>query len=227
MGSSLTFIDETVQNGAWDYYLRANTKTSNVCTSITTPITVEFDTYLANATNIHATIATKDAEYYYMSLAWDAPESDIPVLGYNVYHDIKSYTKNPSPDNGANYFPAQAYDYMWSTEASGSRTYYVETVYNIGRTRSEGVVIDAEEVITAIETLPVAGAAVPTLTLQGRTLRVSEPYATLQLVGTSGAVEGVYRAQQCISLNHLPQGVYVVTLTTAEGVRTHGKIVVK
>ena len=63
----------------------------------------------------------------------------------------------------------------------------------------------------------------PTLTLQGRTLRVSEPYATLQLVGTSGAVEGVYRAQ----LNHLPQGVYVVTLTTAEGVRTHGKIVVK
>ena len=227
VGSSLTFIDETVQNGAWDYYLRANTKTSNVCTSITTPITVEFDTYLPNATNIHATGARKDAEYYYMSLAWDAPESDIPVLGYNVYHDIKSYTKNPSPDNGANYFPAQAYDYMWSTEASGSRTYYVETVYNIGRTRSEGVVIDAEEVITAIETLPVAGAAVPTLTLQGRTLHVSEPYATLQLVGTSGAVEGVYRAQQRISLNHLPQGVYVVTLTTAEGVRTHGKIVVK
>ncbi len=226
MGTALSFTDETVQNGTWDYYLRANTQTSNVCTSITTPITVVFDTYLANATNIHAESASKDDEYYHLTLAWDAPESDIPVLGYNVYHDIRSFTKNPSPDNGAACFTALAYDYMWSTEGSSSRTYYVETVYNIGRTRSEGVVIDADEV-TAIETLPVAGAAVPTLTMQGRTLRVSEPYATLQLVGASGAVEGVYRAQQHISLNHLPQGVYVVTLTTAEGVRTHGKIVVK
>lgn len=226
-GTALSFTDETVQNGTWDYYLRANTQTSNVCTSITTPITVVFDTHLPNVTNIHATSATKDVEYYYMTLAWDAPESDIPLLGYNVYHDIKSFTKNPAPDNGADHFAAQAYDYMWSTEGSGTRTYYVEAVYNIGRTRSEGVVIDAEEIITAIETLPVAGAAVPQLTMQGRTLRVSEPYATLQLVGASGTVEGVYRAQQHISLNHLPQGVYVVTLTTAEGVRTHGKIVVK
>lgn len=223
--TTLSFTDSIVPNGTWDYYIEADTRTANIATTITTPVTVVFDTELAPVTNMWADNASKSGNYYKMTVHWDAPESKIPITGYNIYADVKSYTKNPAPDNGTEFLTDTSYDYEWSTEGESTRNIYVETVYVIGRIKSETKAFDALVIAGIDNATNIAADA--NFTLNGRTLLVNGDYSKLSVYGTSGSLCGEFAGANTVNLSTLPQGVYVVKMVKADGHESVKKLVLK
>lgn len=225
LNTTITYTDATVQNGTWDYFLIADTDARNVATSVTTPVTMKFDTELQPVTEVWSTDASAGETYYNLSVAWKAPVSDIPLLGYNVYSDIKSYTKNPAPDNDVNLITGTTYDFSWSTEGEPTKEVYVEAVYNIGRIRSQMFSFNVSEISAISQTSQDAESA--KLTLNGRQLSISGTYETLNVFDLKGVSCGTWTGAKNINLRSLSAGVYVVKVNTANGKSNAYKLVVK
>ena len=222
--TGVTFTDSEVPNGTWDYYVQADNTLSNVTVNIPTPVTVVFDTELQPVTNVHYTSASQDATYYNLSVAWDAPETSLTLLGYNVYSDVKSYTKNPAPDNDT-FLTTTAYDFQWSVEGEAEKSVIVEAVYNIGRIKTEAVPFNVDK-ITGIDEASNIAADV-NFSLSGRVLRVNGSYAKLSVYGVSGALCGEYAGAESVNLNSLPSGVYVVKATGVDGKQIAKKLILE
>lgn len=222
--TTLSFTDSIVPNGTWDYYLEADTRTSNVATTITTPVTIVFDTELTPVTDFWAENASKETSYYNMTVKWNAPTSNIPIKGYNIYADVKSYTKNPAPDNGTELLTDTSYDFSWSTEGESAREVYIETVYVIGRVKSATQTFDVSLVGIDASTNIAADA---NFSLNGRTLLINGTYSKLSLYGTTGSLCGEYAGITTINLSTLPQGVYVAKMVKADGQEAVKKLVLK
>lgn len=225
--SRFSFTDAMVENGTWDYFLMANTHTNNATVQVTTPVTISFDTPLTPVTNVWSTSAAIDNGNYKLSVAWDAPESDIPVKGYNVYSDIKSYTKNPAPDNdiNLNLITGTSYDYSWSTENPSTKDVYVEVVYTIGRIRSDKFTFDVAK-LTAINEASAAAAGLE-VSLAGRTLQISGDNLGVQVYDLTGRRCATSAAATTVSLDTLPAGTYVVNVTDAQGQAHSYKLLLK
>lgn len=223
--SKLSFTDATVENGTWDYFLMADTHTGNATVQVTTPVTVTFDTPLTPVTKVWSTSASVEGGNYKLSVAWEAPESDIPVKGYNIYSDIKSYTKNPAPDNDVNLITGTTYDYSWSTENPSTKDVYVEVVYTIGRVRSEAFKFDVSK-LTAINEAAASAAGLD-VNLAGRTLQISGTAQGVAVYDLTGRRCATYAAAPAVSLASLPAGTYVVNVTDTEGQAHSYKLVLK
>lgn len=213
--TNLVFTDTDVPNGEWDYFIYTDMKMSNVATNITTPVCVTFATVVDTVTNVYQIDATNDGENYTLTVGWTAPKTNLTLKGYNVYSDIKSYTRNPVPDNGTTLVTDTTYTFTWSTEGSASKEVYVEAVYTIGRARSKMFPFDLSEVTAIGEAQADAPAAL--LSLEGRNLNVAGSYRTLTIFDASGKECGAYAGQPTVSLRALPQGVYVAKLITTDG----------
>lgn len=225
LNSIISYTDATVQNGTWDYFLIADTDARNVATSVTTPVTVNFATELQPVTKVWSTSASVGSGRYNLSVAWEAPESDIPLLGYNIYSDIKSFTKNPAPDNDIDIITGTTYDYSWSTEGEAVKEVYVEAVYNIGRIRSQMFSFNVSEISSIGQANESAEAA--TLTLSGRQLSVGGAYESLELYDLKGVALGTWNGSNHIDLGNIPSGVYVVKMNCKGGKSSSCKLVVK
>ena len=223
--TAVSFTDYEVPNGTWDYYLQADNTLSNVTVNVPTPVTVVFNTELQPVTNIHQTTATKDNSYYTLSLAWDAPETPYNLIGYNVYQDVKSFTKNPAPVNGSEFIASPAYDLEWSVEGEAETNVIVEAVYTIGRIKSEAVPFNMSE-LTGIDEASNIAADV-NFSLSGRTLRVNGNYGKLSVYAVSGALCGEYAGAESVNLNTLPSGVYVVKATGVDGKQIAKKLILE
>lgn len=220
-----SYTDKEVENGTWDYFLISNTDALNMANNIATPVTITFNTALQPVTNVWETASSVKDKNYYLSVAWEAPVSDIPLIGYNIYSDIKSYTKNPAPDNDINIITDTAYDYTWSTEGEATKEVYVEAVYSIGRIRSEkfSFTVDLPEAIDQVKT----SSDDTTLSLAGRQLTVNGSYKTLRLYDTKGISYGVWTNTQNIDLAKLSAGAYIIKMNTVNGQSKSYKLVLK
>ena len=99
----------------------------------------------------------------------------------------------------------------------------VETVYNIGKVKSEAIaVVLQKEDPQGLSDITVANM----LILSGRTLWVNGEYRSLNLYATDGAMVGNYGQLTKIDLSNLASGVYVVHVGAADG-NLIGKIVLK
>ncbi len=223
--TAVSFTDAEVPNGTWDYYLQADNSLTNVTVNIPSPVTVVFDTELQPVTNIRSASATKDNTYYTLSLAWDAPETSYKLLGYNVYQDVKSFTKNPAPVNGGEFLVEPAYDLQWSAEGEAETSVIVEAVYNIGRIKSEAVPFNMNTLTGIDEASNIAASA--DFSLSGRTLRINGNYGKLSVYAVSGALCGEYAGVESVNLNTLPSGVYVVKVAGADGKQIAKKLILE
>ena len=229
--TTVSFTDEYVPNGTWDYYLEPDTRTANVAMSIPTPITVTFNTELPSVTNVHVASATKDDDNYHLSLAWDAPElgelagKGLQFVGYNYFANVVNENRLPAPVNNGYYIDEPAFDYSWTVLAAPQTKAMIEVVYNIGSVFTDNFSFDMNQLtgIGEAHTADADGA----FSVNGRTLTVDGNYQKLSVYAVSGALCSEHVAESHINLSRLPQGVYVVKLQKADGQSVTKKVVLK
>lgn len=131
-GDLILFEDKLVKNGKWEYFLkRGDDNISNI-------VEITLETKLAAPTKMKVLSNGKNSEGdYEVILGWSAPDSDIELLGYNVYADVSSLSVNPIPENGPELITGTSYKLMWNAESNLDHKVYVEAVYPIGRKSTE------------------------------------------------------------------------------------------
>lgn len=203
----IAITDALVPNGTWDYFVLSDVVTSNVAIPITVPLTIEFATELSPATNLRAVSTIVGEETYYLSLEWDAPETELEILGYNIYSDVGDEAY-PLPDNGADSFTAAEYTYEWAVaDGASTKEVIVESVYSIGTAKTEAVTFNLleEEEETGISSIADGGEGERLLSVydeSGRKLHVS-------------------------NLKVLSPGIYIVTTRNADGGQKVQKILIR
>lgn len=198
----VVYVDREVENGHWDYFVKVIDPTEGIGYPATEIVEHAFHTPLPPVTHISFPVNGKDAAtaQYVLTVAWEAPETDWTIKGYNIYTDIKEITKNPAPDNGVIMLPADqlTYTYAWYSLMDMHKTVSVETVYNIGKVKSELVPV------TILDT----PAAVDAPRLMDR--------FPMEVYTLGGQYVGRYA--NAAAVRTLPSGIYVVKQVTDSGV---------
>lgn len=223
-GNTVTFVDKDVPNGTWDYFIQAADNFHNIGINISDIKTYQPATELPAVKSIREVenMQAEDGDYH-LTVEWDAPETDFTILGYNIYTNIMSYTKNPSPVNGPTVFTDRSYTFQWSSAVSTKQTIYVETVYNIGKVKSAPFEVNLNgNAVGVINTSVKKG-----VQFENNTLKVSEQYYTVKIYNLNGVCVGSSQdsfastaGEKSISLSELPIGIYTIRLTSADGIET-------
>ena len=131
-GNILEYEDKQVKNGTWEYFLkRGEENISNI-------VEIKFETELAAPINLKVLSNGQNSSGdYEVIIGWTAPNSDIELLGYNVYTDVSSLSVNPIPYNEAELIKGTSYKLVWNAESDMDHKVYVEAVYPIGRKATE------------------------------------------------------------------------------------------
>ncbi|MBP3552515.1 MAG: T9SS type A sorting domain-containing protein [Bacteroidaceae bacterium] len=221
---TLTYEDAEVPNGNWTYFIQAEDTHGAMGVNVSNVVERVIYTELPAVEDISVVSNHyNDVQDYELVLDWEAPVTDLPIKGYNMFVDVKEMTKNPSPVNGLYPFEETTYTYTAANDVNPNKTFMVETVYNIGKVKSEAVaVVLQKEESQGVGSITVANL----LMLVNRTLMVNGEYKTLGLYTTDVVEMGTYNGVSRIDLSSLSQGVYVVRVNTADGVLT-GKIALK
>ena len=220
--TDITFEDANVTNGYWDYFIQAEDAHGPVGVSVSNVVEKLIYTELPAVTDIKVVSNQyNEVQDYELVLDWEAPVTDLPIKGYNMFVDVKEITKNPSPVNGLRPFEETTYTYTAANDVNPNKTFMVETVYNIGKVKSEAIAVVLQKA-DAIEETAIADL----LMLMGRTLVVNGEYTALELYTVGGVKVAGYNQLSRIDLAALASGVYMVRVNTAEGVFT-GKIALK
>ena len=223
-GRYLVYEDANVPNGHWDYFIQAEDTHGSSGVNVSNVVELDVYTELPAVTDIKVVSNHyNDVQDYEVVLDWEAPVTDLPIKGYNMFVDVKDITKNPSPVNGLKTFEETTYTYTAANDVNINKTFMVETVYNIGKVKSEAIaVVLQKEDPQGLSDITVANM----LILSGRTLWVNGEYRSLNLYATDGAMVGNYGQLTKIDLSNLASGVYVVHVGAADG-NLIGKIVLK
>lgn len=223
-GRYLVYEDENVPNGHWDYFIQAEDTHGSEGVFVSNVVELDVYTELPAVTDIKVVSNHyNDVQDYEVVLEWEAPVTDLPIKGYNMFVDVKDITKNPSPVNGLKTFEETSYTYTAANDVNPNKTFMVETVYNIGKVKSEAIaVVLQKEDPNRLEDITI----VDMLILLGRTLCVNGEYKSLELYTTNGVMVGSHCQLSTIDLSDLASGVYVVRVHTTNG-ELIGKIVLK
>lgn len=225
----LTYIDELVANGEHDYFIQAaDSHNAWYGVNISNPIVKTFSNELPAVTELRVDEnGVNTVGDYSLKLSWDAPDltgqhADLKILGYNIFSDVKSYTKNPSPDNGIYYFESTAYSYEYANTVNRNKTYYIETVYNIGKSTGTTLEVNLskdklpEESESAVDVTDVGGK----LTVEGNQLTIVGEYISLEVYALNGVCVMKTSKDPTVDLSTLADGVYMARLNTVEGIVT-------
>lgn len=219
--ADLTYEDELVPNGHWDYFIQAEDKHGAEGVSISNVAELDIYTELPAVTDMHVVSnGYTDVQDYEVVLGWTAPETDLTIEGYHMFVDPK--TSNPSPVDGVTPFTETSYTYTAANDVNPNKTFIVETVYNIGKVKSEALAVVLGGVSEGIQAVEVGNL----LWISGRTLFITGAYNALEIYTSTGVKVGAYAGEKSISLSALSAGIYMVRVNTADG-WLDGKIAVK
>lgn len=220
----LTYTDESVPNGYWDYFIQEEDSHTAMGVNVSNVVEKNIYTELPPVTNIRVVSnGLNDVRDYEVKLEWDAPQTDLTLKGYNMFVDVIELTKNPSPVNYIYPFEETSYVYTAATDVNPNKTFMVEAVYNIGKIKSEAIAVKlSKEILNGIEDVVVSTLVV----MVENTLIVNGDYSALEIYSLDGKSAGNYSGVKSIDLNALNAGVYVIRLHTEQGWLT-GKIWVK
>lgn len=219
--NTLVYEDETVYNGNWDYFMQAVDEHGAEGYYISNVVEKNIHTELPAVENLRVEgNGLNKVKDYQLDLAWDAPQTELNLLGYNIFLDVMDITKNPSPYNDIYYFTEPYYTFEFGNDITKlEKSVIVEAVYNIGKKKSEPLVVtlSKESHPTDIEeTITVMG----NLTIQGNTVSVNGAYRSLEVYALNGARLAAYAGVPSVNLSELGEGVCIVRLCTADGVQT-------
>lgn len=225
----ITYTDELVANGEHDYFIQAaDLHNPWYGVNISNPVVKTFSNELPAVNEIRVDEnGVNSVGDYSLKLSWDAPDltgqhADLKILGYNIFCDVKSVTKNPSPDNGIYYFESTSYSYEYANTVNRNKTYYVETVYNIGKSTGSTLEVNLskdklpEESGSAVDVTDVGGK----LTVEGNQLTIAGEYISLEVYTLNGVCVMKMSKDSIVDLSTLANGVYMARLNTVEGIVT-------
>lgn len=213
------FDDYVVQNGHWDYFIKVKSFADGIDFYTTNVVEQEFNTPLPAAQNILFPVNGKDDEgNYTLTVTWETPETDLQIKGYNIFTDIKSYTKNPSPENGLMLISPDTcqYNFVWQDVLRTDKTVCVEVVYNIGKVKTDNIPVTLSTLPLAVHSVNQNAAWI----FQNDVLTINADVLQIQVFAVNGTLVGEATNTSCISLAHLPKGVYLVSAKTSCGVET-------
>lgn len=212
----LTFEQELVQNGTWDYFMRADDTGEYYTSNISNPVEVVFDTPLQPVDSIIVVKNEQDpsTKDYTLDIAWEAPETEYTILGYNVFLNV--VTNNPAPVNGNTEQAELTYNFNFASDTDIEKRIIIETVYNIGKVKGKETTLKLNRYSSSIDAVEAQGK----LLVAGDRLVVTVPYNTLDIYSVGGSHVAAHTGAQQIALGTLPAGIYLVKLQTATGVET-------
>ena len=218
----LTYIDEEVKNGTYDYYVQTvlinELLETEEALNISNVETYTFCAYLPEVRFIRCTSARLEGGIYYATIEWEEPifgevDPTYPWIGlafqrYNVMLEKMKAADNAEADG-------QALTWEVNCGYTGKVNLYVQTVYKYGKVNSEMISIDCQAVIDA---MGIEGTEAEALvSVKAGIVKAAVP-ARLVAYNAQGAV--VAEAVNTLDLNVLPAGIYLVKVETAEGVKT-------
>ena len=218
----LTYYDTPVKNGTYDYYVQTvlinELMETEEALNVSNVVTYTHYVELPVVTEIKCTNARIEGGVYYATIEWNAPifgevEEGSPWIGhafqrYNVMLEKMKAADNLETDG-------QALTWEVNCGYTGKVNLYVQTVYKYGKANSEMISIDCQAVMDAqgIENAE----AEAQVTVRGGIVTAAAP-ARLVAYNAQGAL--VAEAVNTLDLNTLPDGIYLVKVETAEGVKT-------
>lgn len=170
-GSVLEFTDNSLLNGQYVYCIQQKLPNEIAGYNVSNPCEIEFQTELKAPENVKIkhvkdTIEGTGAsahEYHIMQITWDAPNTDLEVLGYNIYTDFNRTDNNPAPLNYISTEETRSYEMIsdtvyilkWAKKSPEEpHTVYVEAIYAFGNKCSDAYCIDmdteSEELVEVI-----------------------------------------------------------------------------
>ena len=167
--------------------------------------------------NLHYTGTTegeyKDAELgsmpaYWIHFAWDAPQTTLPILNYNIYQDgFKIPVSQTTNTNDSVWVYREDEENIANQTTTTSVE--VKVVYSFGE--SEGVSQEFVLELGALENATLEGSAY----VAGKTL-FTEPDANVVVYNTAGVAVVTYNNKQQYDLGTLPAGVYLAVVKVGE-----------
>lgn len=212
----LTYIDEGVKNGTYDYYVQTVLVNELLETEEALNISnVETYTHyveLPVVTDLKCTAARMEDGIYYATIEWTAPAdtTGLAFQRYNVMLEKMKAADNLETDG-------QALTWEVNCGYTGKVNLYIQTVYAYGKANSEMISIDCQAVIDA---MGIEGAeAEAGVTVRGGIV-VTNAEADMAVYNAQGALVAQAAGVTALDLNTLPAGIYLVKVETAEGVQT-------
>ena len=210
----LTYIDEGVKNGVYDYYVQTvlvnELMETEEALNISNVVTFRHYVELPVVSGLKCTAARMEAGIYYATIEWTVP-ADTTGLAFQRYNVMLEKMK--AADNGET--DGQATTWEVNCGYTGKVNLYIQTVYKYGKANSEMVSIDCQAVINAAG---IEGTEADVqVTVRGGIVSATVP-VRLAAYNAQGAV--VAEATNVLDLNTLPAGIYLVKVETAEGVQT-------
>lgn len=214
----LSFDDCEVKNGHWVYFIQ--TERLGKSYNVSMPVSYEFATELPAVTSVEALTNQKLASGdYQLIIGWDAPETASYTLkGYNVFVNVKSVTKNPTPVNGISAMTETMYEipvmFTASTVSDKTLNIQVQAVYNIGKVMSDvfPITLSEEGDPTSIE----GPAAEGLLKVYGDQVVINGEYTSLQVYNVNGQLEASFSGQPLVDLAGLSRGIHLIKLEAGD-----------
>lgn len=137
----IEFLDVTASLGTHTYYVQ--TIDATVGYNVTTPQDIDVEIELPAVSNLRVVGGYQGTfndpqsgsyDTYYLRLAWDAPQTDLEVLHYEIYEQGFGVPIATTEDN------ATAYDY--SVASGNTVTIRVDAVYEYGKAEGEFVTLN-------------------------------------------------------------------------------------
>ena len=139
----------------------------------------------------------------YVTLSWNAPDSQFPLLGYNVYVGSAAKAANNvmlTEPTGTVVFGVVEYDDAWKN------TVTVEACYSIGRIRvTDEFNLKAWESISEINIASL-------LEINGKQLTIKGEYTSLDMYNTNGSAVISVNGVSNVDLSSLQAGIYLIRL---------------
>lgn len=208
----ITYKGTNLSNGEYEFVVQMVDESSEMLYNVSNPVVASFVTELPPISNLRY-VKTTVGQYivedtrvpsYWVHFEWDAPQTDLNVLRYNVYQEgwATPYTTTTNTCDSINVYRESDYNSADQQKEVGVK---VTVEYQLGE--SEGIV----------EVFPVEQAGVGKIELVksayvAGTSLIVEPEAEVRIYNTAGIEVFYCKNQTCIDLAKLPAGVYIATV---------------
>lgn len=205
----ITFSENGLENIEHEYIVQSYDAVNDIFYNVSNAATVSFDIELPSVANLRYVKTTEgtaaDAQggkmpCYWVHFEWDAPETDLEILCYNIYDEGWSVPNHTAESTTDSVFVYREKDFN-SPDQQKEVGIEVSVVYSFGESERVAATFPVEksavEVATAARTY-----------LAGDYL-VTETAADVVICNVAGAVVATYSNAERICLSELPAGVYL------------------
>ena len=207
INGKIQYTEKMIKNGMYDYFIQTiNLENGEETLNVSNPVTIRVSTELPPARDIkyvsHRTEGGDEAQNNLVTISWSAPSGSFEVLGYNVF-----LGPNKRPANNETLITGTTAEINFGLAAvpgNLKQNIVVETVYKIGKIKTEPVLIDLtadniekEQIESLIE-------------FNNGCLLLKEENVSVEIYNVNGTMTGSFRNTPIVNLETLLPGVYLI-----------------